>query len=142
MTIHQLSLFLENTSGTLVEVLRTLKAAKIQLIATTIADTAEYGILRIICAEPLRACEELKRAGFAVAISDVFALRLDNTPGSASDAVERFSAAGLSITYIYTFLYREEGILIFRTNDPELARKTIEDNNLPIVTEKDLEGWR
>lgn len=142
MTIHQLSVFLENTSGTLVEVLRTLKAAHVQLIATSIADTAEYGILRIICAEPLRACEELKKAGFAVALSDVFALRLENRPGSASDAVELISSAGLSITYIYTFLYREEGILIFRTDNPALARETIATAGLPLISEDELEGWK
>ena len=142
MTIHQLSVFLENTSGTLVEVLRTLKSARVQLIATTIADTAEYGILRIICAEPLRACEALKQAGFAVAVSDVFALRLENHPGSASDAVEFISKAGLSITYIYTFLYRDEGILIFRTDNPDLARKTIISNDLPLISEAEFEQWR
>lgn len=142
MTIHQLSIFLENTTGTLVEVLRTLKEADVQLVATTIADTAEYGILRIICAEPLRACEVLKQAGIAVAVSDVFALELENKPGAAADAVALFSRDGMSITYIYTFLYREKGILIFRTDNPDLARHTITDNNLPYITEEDLEQWR
>ena len=66
MTLHQLSIFLENTSGTLITVLQQLKKANIQLISMTIADTAEYGILRIICAEPLRACDVLKEAGIAV----------------------------------------------------------------------------
>ena len=68
MTIHQLSIFIENRSGTLIKVLEALKEANIQIIASTIADTAEYGILRIVCAEPQRACEELKKAGIAVAL--------------------------------------------------------------------------
>jgi len=141
MTIHQLSIFIENRSGTLIKVLEAFKEAKIQLIASTIADTAEYGILRIVCAEPLRACEELKKAGIAVALSDVFALQLDNKPGSAADVIKLFSQAGISITYIYTFLMRGKGILVFRTDNTDLARKTIAENNLPYIAEGDLAEW-
>jgi len=141
MTIHQLSIFLENTTGTLVEVLQILKRANIQLISTTIADTAEYGILRIICAQPLRACEELKKSGIAAALSDVFALQMDNIPGGAADAVQLFSEAGISLKYIYTFLYQGKGILIFRTDNTELAQKTIEEHHLPYIAEKDLAEW-
>ena len=138
MTIHQLSIFLENTAGTLVQVLQELKKAKVQLVALTIADTAEYGILRIVCAEPQRACEVLKQAGIAVAISDVFALKLDNEPGCAADVIELFSEAGISITYVYTFLYGGNGILVFRTDNTELARETITKNNLPYIDEAAL----
>lgn len=138
MTIHQLSIFIENRSGTLIKVLEALKEANIQIIASTIADTAEYGILRIVCAEPMRACEELKKAGIAVAISDVFALQLDNKPGCAADVIELFSKAGISITYIYSFLYGGKGILVFRTDNTELARETITQNNLPFLDEKSL----
>ena len=141
MTIHQLSIFIENRSGTLIKVLDAFKEANIQLVASTIADTAEYGILRIVCAEPLRACEELKKAGIAVAISDVFALQLDNKPGCAADVIKLFSQAGISITYIYTFLLRGKGILIFRTDNPELAKQTIIDHNLPYISEEDLTEW-
>ena len=138
MTIHQLSIFIENRSGTLIKVLEALKEANIQIIASTIADTAEYGILRIVCAEPMRACEELKKAGIAVAISDVFALQLDNKPGCAADVIELFSKAGISITYIYSFLYGGKGILVFRTDNTELARETITRNNLPYIDENTL----
>ena len=138
MTIHQLSIFIENRSGTLIKVLEALKEANIQIIASTIADTAEYGILRIVCAEPMRACEELKKAGIAVAISEVFALQLDNKPGGAADVITLFSKAGISITYIYSFLYGGKGILVFRTDNTELARETITRNNLPFLDEKSL----
>ena len=138
MTIHQLSIFIENRSGTLVKVLQALKEANIQLIASTIADTAEYGILRIVCAEPQRACDELKKAGIAVAISDVFALQLDNKPGCAADVIELFSKAGISITYIYTFLYAGKGILVFRTDNTEKAAEIIKANGLSVIEEKDL----
>ena len=139
--IHQLSIFLENTSGTLITVLQQLKKANVQLISMTIADTAEYGILRIICAEPLRACEVLKEAGVAVALSDVFALELDNRPGSASDVVEAFSAANISLSYIYTFHLRGKGIMIFRTDNAEKAAQVIADNKFLALEEKELAMW-
>ena len=65
MTIHQLSVFVENKSGTLLQVLNLLKEANIQLIASTISDTVEYGIYRIICSEPQRALDTLKEAGIS-----------------------------------------------------------------------------
>ena len=133
MTIPQLSIFIENRSGTLIKVLDVLKQANIQIIASTIADTAEYGIYRIICSEPTRACEELKQAGIAVAISDVFAIELDDHPGRAADAVKMFSEAGISITYMYSFLLRGKGILIFRTDDNAHAARVIEQNNLKSI---------
>ena len=138
MTIHQLSIFIENRSGTLIKVLEVLKEAKIQIVASTIADTAEYGIYRLICSEPLRAFDELKKAGVAVALSDVFALELDNVPGRAADAVETFSKAGISITYLYSFLLNGKGILIFRTDNAEQARETIQQNGLKYIAEDAL----
>jgi len=138
MTIHQLSIFIENRSGTLIKVLDALKEANIQIIASTIADTAEYGIYRLICSEPLRAYEELTKAGITVALSEVLALELDNTPGRAADAVSTFSKAGISIAYMYSFLLGGKGILVFRTDNPELARNTILQNNLKYITEEDL----
>lgn len=138
MTIKQLSIFLENRSGTLSKVLEQIKKSQIQLIAITIADTAEYGILRIICNEPTRAYEELKQAGVAVALSDVFAIELDNEPGRAADAISLFSDAGISVAYLYSFLFNGKGILIFRTDNTDEARETIILNNLKFVSESDL----
>ena len=138
MTIHQLSIFIENRSGTLIKVLDALKQAGIQIIASTIADTAEYGIYRLICSEPMRACEELKKAGVAVALSEVFALELDNEPGRAADAVKMFSEADISITYMYSFLLRGKGILIFRTDNNEHAQDVIRTKGLKSIGEDAL----
>ena len=138
MTINQLSIFIENRSGTLIKVLEVLKQSGVQIVASTIADTAEYGIYRLICSEPLRAFEELKKAGVAVALSDVFAIELDNQPGRAADAIEIFSKAGISITYMYSFLFNGKGILIFRTDNSEQARESIMQNNLKFIAEEDL----
>ena len=138
MTIHQLSIFIENRSGTLIKVLNALKEANIQIIASTIADTAEYGIYRLICSNPMRACDELKAANVAVALSDVFAIEIDDKPGRAADAVKSFSEAGISITYMYSFLLRGKGILIFRTDNNELAKQVISKEGLKSVSENDL----
>jgi len=140
MTISQLSIFIENRTGTLLKVLDLMKQSKIQMIACTIAETAEYGIFRIICSEPQRACTELKQAGLAVAISDVFALELDNQPGGAADVVRFLGDAGVDITYMYAFLLGGRGILVFRTDEADLARKVIADNKLPYITEMELAG--
>ncbi len=141
MTVNQLSIFIENRSGTLVTVLQVLKQAGIQIIASTIADTADYGIYRIICSKPLHALQELKQAGVAVALSPVYALTLDDRPGCAADVVRLFSEECISLTYIYTFLFKGKGILIFRTDDAEKARQLILDNQLPFIAEEDLEQW-
>ncbi|MCR4824664.1 MAG: amino acid-binding protein [Bacteroidales bacterium] len=138
MTIRQLSIFIENQSGTLQKVLELMKQSRIQIIACTIADTAEYGIFRIICSEPDRACRELKEAGVAVAISEVFAIELDNQPGGAADVVATFGRAGVGITYMYAFLIDGRGIMIFRTDQTEAACKAIAEGGLHCVTEKDL----
>ena len=138
MTIHQLSIFIENRSGTLIKVLEVLKQSGIQIIASTIADTAEYGIYRLICSEPQRAFEELKKASVAVALSDVFAIELDNQPGRAADAIEIFSKADISIAYMYSFMLNGKGILIFRTDNAEQARETIIQNGLKVIAEEQL----
>lgn len=138
MTIYQLSIFIENRYGALVKVLRILKQAGIQIVASTIADTTDYGIYRLICSEPERACEKLREGGISVARSDVFALELDHEPGRASDAIEAFEKEELSIAYFYSFMLRGKGVVVFRTDDIEKAKKIILDNNLRYITEPDL----
>ena len=138
MTIHQLSIFLENKSGTLVPVLDMLKDAGVQLIAITIADTSEYGICRIICSEPLRAFDVLKGAGVAVSLSEVFAVELDDVPGRAADAISVFAREGLSIAYLYSFRIQGKGALVFRTDNAEKASDAILREGLRLFSEDDL----
>ena len=141
MTVKQLSIFLENRSGTLTKVLDILKESGIQIIASSIADTAEYGILRILSSDPSLAYKKLEEGGVAVALSEVFAIELDNRPGCGADAIKVFSDAGISIAYLYSFLVAGKGILVFRTDNNEQAREAIVLNNLKFVTEKMLEEW-
>ncbi|MCR8918645.1 amino acid-binding protein [Bacteroides sp. ET225] len=138
MTVHQLSVFIENKSGTLLRVLELLKEARIQLIASTISDTVEYGIYRIICSEPMRAYETLRQAGISANLSDVFAIMLDNRPGRAADAIRSFSEAGIGISYLYSFLLSGKGILVFRTDNPDLTRQVILEKGLNYIEEQHL----
>lgn len=138
MTVHQLSVFIENKSGTLLRVLELLKEAKIQLIASTISDTVEYGIYRIICSEPMRAYETLRQAGISANLSDVFAIMLDNRPGRAANAIRSFSEAGIGISYLYSFLLSGKGILVFRTDNPDLTRQVILEKGLNYIEEQHL----
>ena len=134
MTINQLSIFIENKSGTLITVLEKLKTSGIQIIAMSIADTAEYGICRIICDSPAIAYERLKADGLAVSLCEVYAIQLDDTPGAAADAISIFAHEGISIAYLYSFRIAGKGILIFRTDNPAKAEATIQHENLPVIS--------
>jgi len=140
MTIHQLSVFLENKPGTLDEILNILKSANIQIIASTISDTVEYGIYRIITSEPQKAFDALKAKNISINLSDVFAISLDNKVGKASDVMSLFTKAGINIEYLYSFLIKDRGILIFRTNDPAKTSEIISNNNLAHIREADLKN--
>ncbi len=138
MTIQQLSIFIENRPGTLIRVLEVLKQAHIQIIASTLADTAEYGIYRLICAHPQQALQALKATGLPVMLSEVFTIELDDEPGRAAEAVAAFTAAGINIAYMYSFLFHGKGILILRTDQPDLTRQVIEHNDMKFLSEDEL----
>lgn len=133
MTVHQISIFVENKSGTLLRVLDLFKEAGVQLIASTISDTVEYGIYRIICSEPARACEVLRAAGISASMSEVFAITLDNCPGRAADAVRVITDEGIGISYLYSFLLSGKGILVFRTDNAARTGEIIQKYQLGVL---------
>lgn len=128
--IQQVSVFIENRTGTLNEVLGILKEADVQLYAISIADTTDYGICRLICDTPQKALEALTSRGVAAAISPVCAVALDNTPGAAADMVSLFAQEGLSLAYLYTFLLKDRPIMVFRTDDADKAREILQASGL------------
>ena len=142
MTINQLSIFLENRAGTLTKVLDIFKEAHIRIIASSIADTAQYGLLRIICMEPQRAYHELERAGVAVALSDVFAIELDERPGQIAEIVRGLSEAEIGIVYMYSLFIHGKGLLFVRADKAEEARDVILRSSLRCVPEKELIDWK
>ncbi|MDO4951991.1 MAG: amino acid-binding protein [Bacteroidales bacterium] len=138
MTIHQLSVFIENKTGRLVKVLNVLKEAGIQIIASTVSDTVEYGLYRIICDKPTQAYRLLREQGIGVTMNDVFAIQIDNAPGQAAHLFETFSKADINISYMYSFMLKGKGIIIFRTSDTEKAREVISLNKINFISEENL----
>lgn len=138
MTIKQLSIFIENKGGTLINVLDLLSKAGIQIIASTIADTKDYGIYRVLCDNPAQAYLILREAGINAQLSDVIALSIDDVPGRAAAAVKLISDAGVSILYLYSFLWKTKGVLVFRTDQSEKAKETIMLNKMNFLTEEDF----
>ena len=136
MTIKQLSIFIENKGGTLIKVLDLLSKAGIQIIASTVADTKDYGIYRVLNNNPSQAYLILKEAGINVQLSDVFVLSIDDQPGRAAEAIKEISDANVSILYLYSFLWQNKGVLVFRADQSEKAKETIILNKLSFLKEE------
>ena len=138
MTIKQLSIFIENKGGTLIKVLEKLSTHGIQIIASTVADTSEYGIYRVLCDKPTQAYLMLKEAGINVQLSDVFALSIDDTPGCAAKAIKVISDSKVSVLYLYSFLWKGKGVLTLRTDNAEKTKEIIMLQKLNFLTENDF----
>lgn len=138
MTVKQLSIFIENKGGTLIKVLDLLSNAGIQIIASTVADTQDYGIYRVLCDAPAKAYLILKEAGINVQLSDVFALSIDDQPGRAAQAVKAMSDAQVSILYMYSFLWQGKGVLVFRADPAEKAKEIIMLKKMTFLTEENF----
>ncbi len=130
--MKQLSIFIENKRGTLLTVLDMLKTANIQIIASTISDTQDFGIYRLICSDPERAFAVLSGQGITVTLTDVFAIQLEDKPGEAARVLAIFAEADINIAYMYSFLLSGKGILVFRTNDTERTQQVIREKSLQL----------
>lgn len=102
--IEQLSVFLENKSGRLAELTRTLGDAGVNMHALIVADTSDFGVVRIICDNPERAKRLLEGRGFGVSITRVLAVEIPDRPGGLADLLEALDTAGLNIEYAYAFV--------------------------------------
>lgn len=138
MTVNQISIFLENKYGKLSEILELLAKENIRIIAATVADTSEYGILRIIVSDPQKAYTVLKDNNVSANLTDVLAIVASPCAGSFSNTLGCFTKAGISIEYMYCFSTNDKAILILRTNNRESAREVIRRQNLEYVNESDL----
>lgn len=104
MTITQLSIFVENKPGKLVQALEVLSDAKVDMRALSLADTADFGILRIIADKPDEAMNSLQDAGFIVKSNDVIAIEIDDRPGGLASVIRLLSDANIDIEYTYAFV--------------------------------------
>ena len=138
MTINQISIFVENKYGRLGEILATLADENIHIIAATVADTSEYGILRLIVTEPDKAYRALKQNNISANLTDVLAISTESSAGSFAKTLNLFTQSGLSIEYMYCFSLKEKSVIILRTNNREAAREVIRHNDLGYISERDL----
>ena len=138
MTIHQISVFIENKFGRLNEILALIAKEDIRIVTATIADTSEFGILRIITTDPNKALRILTENNVSANMSDVFAIETESKAGSFVSIVDSFTQAGISIEYMYCFSSNEKGILVLRVNNKEAALEVIRRKNIVCISESEL----
>lgn len=102
--IEQVSVFLENTTGRLAELTRVLGNAGINMRALMVADTSEFGVVRIVCDRPRAAVEALEAAGFGASLTDVIAIEVPDRPGGLADVLDVLGAERLNVEYAYCFI--------------------------------------
>ena len=135
MAIKQISVFLENNAGRLGEVTKILAQANINIRAISIADTADFGILRLIVNDNDAAMRALADANFTARITDVAAVEIEDTPGSLAAVMELFGTTQVNIEYLYASLagQSDKAIVIFKLEDHEKGLGIIKENGLRMV---------
>lgn len=128
MFVKQISVFLENKPGRLSEVTRVISEKNIDISAISIADTTQFGILRMIVNKPEEAVAAIKEAGFPVSTTDVLAVEVADRPGGLNNALHVLRQADVSVEYLYSFIKRNEdkALILFRVEDPQKAVKALE----------------
>ena len=119
MTIKQLSVFLENREGRLDEVLKTLGTNDVNIVALSLADTADYGMLRMIVSDPKKGKAVLKEVGITSMLTDVVALRVPHATGSLSKAMHEIVQAGINVEYMYAFANGADASAVLKSDNPE-----------------------
>jgi hypothetical protein len=140
MIIKQLSIFVENHPGKLAEVTRAIGDAGVDIRALSIADTSDFGILRLIVDKPEAAAEALRAKEVAVTLTDVIAVCLDDKPGALSNVIELLSKAGVNVEYMYAFLAREEtsAFVILRVEALDSAIRALGEAGVRLLTEREI----
>jgi hypothetical protein len=138
MTMKQISVFLENKSGRLAEVLDTLGGENIKINALTIADTSDFGILRMIVTDFKKAVDALKVKGFTVNITEVIAVSTPNQAGSFAKVLKTLSDETISIEYMYAFKAENSAIIILRPESIDLALHVLNKHKITLLKAEDL----
>ena len=119
MTVKQLSVFLENRAGRLENVLDTLGANGVDIVALSLADTSEYGILRMIVNDPQKGKEVLKAEGITAMLTEVVALRCPHATGSLAKAMHCIVDAGINVEYMYAFANGPDASAVLKSDEPQ-----------------------
>lgn len=151
MKLKQLSLFLENKPGNVRKACRTLADCGLNIETMALADTEQFGILRILVKEWQQAKSEFEKNGVIVRVSDVVALAVEHRPGGLADILDVLDAADLNIEYMYGFTKSpgckvgeasgpESAIIVFRFDNPDLAIETLREKGVHIIGNAELFG--
>ncbi|MBR5623486.1 amino acid-binding protein [bacterium] len=135
-TVKQLSLFLENKPGHVYSICKALGDAGINIYTLTLADTAQFGILRLIVEDAESSKALLEKEGFIVNIADVLAVRIDNQPGRLAQVAEILNKEGINVEYVYAFANRH--IFLYRVDDTEKAYQKLISNGFCVLSSHEL----
>jgi hypothetical protein len=140
MKVDQLAVFLENKSGRLAAITKALSDNSINIRALSVADTADFGILRLIVDDIDKATRVLKEGGFTVGKTDVIAVEVADKPGGLARVLSVLHEAGLNVEYMYAFVEKsaENAVLIFRFDDPDIAITILQNAGIRILTGQEV----
>jgi hypothetical protein len=140
MKIQQLSLFLENKPGHLSAICQTLARANINIVTLSLADTQQFGILRLIIQDWERAKEVREAKGFVVNVTEVVATEVNDKPGGLSEVLKILEQASTNIEYMYAFTFRRNNraVLIFRFDNPDVAIKQLQSKGVNVLDRVEL----
>lgn len=140
MTAVQISVFLENKSGRLAELTSALAKASVNIRALSLAETIDYGVLRLIVDKPAAARKALGEAGFTVTETEVVAVEMPDRPGGLASIVDLVTQSGLNIEYLYAFVgqRRENAVVIFRIDDVKAAVAALQQGGARILSADEL----
>ena len=129
MKVEQISIFIENKSGRLAEIARILGDAGINIRALSLADTTDFGILRLIVNDREKAKQILKEKGFTVSKTEVVAVEVPDRPGGLSEILQSLDSESINVEYMYAFVERcgENAVIIFRFDETEKAIITLQN---------------
>jgi hypothetical protein len=140
MKVEQISIFLENKSGRLAEVTEILARNNINLRALSLADTADFGIFRLIVSDPSQAAALLKSSGFTVGTNEVVAVAVPDRPGGLAGILGTLQGKGINVEYMYAFVQKCEGnaVVIFRFDDADKAINVLRQGNIKVLTGEEM----
>jgi hypothetical protein len=140
MKVKQISVFLENKKGHLSEVLNVLAKAKINIRALSIADTSEFGILRLIVSDPDKAKRALDKNRFTVKENEVIAVAVPDRPGGLAEMLDVLNNAGLNVEYIYAFVAKakDKAVVVLRTENINAGIKALKKAKVTVLSAEEV----
>lgn len=139
MFVNQLSVFLENREGRLEQVLEALKEENVNIISLSLADTSDYGMLRMIVSDPEAGKAALKAKGFSAMLTPVLAVKMSHQVGQLQEILSEICKAGINIEYTYALATgSDDASIVIKTADLEKAAKVLGETNLELIPAKEL----